>query len=161
MENSPEEEKGCCTPRFLRRMGSMISSFFQTGGHLLSSGTSETTRNTVLALLQDMREKEMTHIEWCSIETYISNIPKVCNLVAYARLKFPRCIKIKFFGKHCMIKYIYNMDELLYLYSDASNSLIYGNQTCFFISVPCKSSFTNGTSFLFLDMLQYLFIWNI
>lgn len=65
-------------------MGSLISSFFQTGGHLLSSGTSETTRNTVLALLQDMREKEMSHIEWCSIETYISNIPKGENILSVA-----------------------------------------------------------------------------
>lgn len=78
LENFSEEEGGCCTPHLLRRMGSMISSFFQTGGHLLSSGTSESTRNTVLALLQVMREKEMSHIEWCSIENYISNIPKVC-----------------------------------------------------------------------------------
>ncbi|GFV51162.1 ankyrin-3 [Trichonephila clavipes] len=63
-------------------MGSMISSFFQTGGHLLSPGTSKATQGAVLALLQDMREKEMSHIEWCHIERYISNIPKGENILS-------------------------------------------------------------------------------
>ncbi|KAF8777215.1 hypothetical protein HNY73_014124 [Argiope bruennichi] len=63
-------------------MGSMISSFFQTGGHLLSPGTSKATQNAVLALLRDMREKEMSHIEWCHIERYISNIPKGENILS-------------------------------------------------------------------------------
>lgn len=69
--------QGCCTLRLIRRMGALISSFFQTGGHLLSSGTSDATRRLVLALLDEMRSRESTHIHWSAIESFIVQIPKV------------------------------------------------------------------------------------
>ncbi|XP_023223823.1 ankyrin-3 [Centruroides vittatus] len=63
-------------------MGSMISSFFRTGGHLLSSGISESTRQTVLALLEEMRQRENSHIHWSAIESFLVHIPKGENILA-------------------------------------------------------------------------------
>lgn len=60
-------------------MGALISSFFQTGGHLLSSGTSDGTRRVVLALLEEMRSQESSHIHWSTIESFIVQIPKVSD----------------------------------------------------------------------------------
>ncbi|GBM88725.1 hypothetical protein AVEN_196568-1 [Araneus ventricosus] len=57
-------------------MGSVISNFYQT------VGTSEATQVAVLALLRDMRVKEMSCIEWCHIEQYIINIPKGKNILS-------------------------------------------------------------------------------
>uniref|UniRef100_A0A131Y6H5 Alpha-latrotoxin n=2 Tax=Ixodes ricinus TaxID=34613 RepID=A0A131Y6H5_IXORI len=62
-------------------MGALISSFFQTGGHLLSSGTSDATRRLVLALLDEMRSRESTHIHWSAIESFIVQIPKGENIL--------------------------------------------------------------------------------
>lgn len=63
-------------------MGALISSFFQTGGHLLSSSVSENTRRLVLALLEEMRSKETTHIHWSAIESYLVQIPKGENILS-------------------------------------------------------------------------------
>lgn len=63
-------------------MGALVSSFFQTGGHLLSSGASEGTRRTVLALLEEMRSRETSHIHWSSIESFIVQIPKGENILS-------------------------------------------------------------------------------
>ncbi|XP_064473025.1 ankyrin-3-like [Ornithodoros turicata] len=63
-------------------MGALISSFFQTGGHLLSSSVSDNTRRLVLALLEEMRSKEATHIHWSAIESYLVQIPKGENILS-------------------------------------------------------------------------------
>lgn len=63
-------------------MGALISSFFQTGGHLLSSGTSDATRRLVLALLDEMRSRQSTHIHWSAIESFIVQIPKGENILS-------------------------------------------------------------------------------
>lgn len=67
-------------------MGALISSFFQTGGHLLSSGTSDGTRRVVLALLEEMRSQESSHIHWSTIESFIVQIPKGENILSVTGL---------------------------------------------------------------------------
>lgn len=73
---------GCCTLRLVRRMGALVSSFFQTGGHLLSPGASESTRCVILELLEEMRSREASHIHWSSIESYLVQIPKGENVLS-------------------------------------------------------------------------------
>ncbi|XP_076372462.1 uncharacterized protein LOC143257539 isoform X1 [Tachypleus tridentatus] len=66
----------------LRRMGAAISSFFQTGGHLLSSGTSEATRQVLLEILEELREVHPSDIDWIGIEARLSQIPKGENILS-------------------------------------------------------------------------------
>ncbi|KAL1417098.1 hypothetical protein MTO96_027153 [Rhipicephalus appendiculatus] len=63
-------------------MGALVSSFFQTGGHLLSPGASESTRRVILELLEEMRSREASHIHWSSIESYLVQIPKGENVLS-------------------------------------------------------------------------------
>ena len=60
-------------------MGAALSGFFQNNcGHFLTPGISDPTRKTVQCLLEELIKMEkQSRINWTTIDTHLSNIPKV------------------------------------------------------------------------------------